>query len=85
MTIGAYRLNHKPFDFMFLPDADHIPARPREIMALTEASNDWLSFWLQNYEDPDPAKAEQYARWRRIRGDWQAQTNAVQAGAAPAH
>ena len=27
----------------------------------------WFRFWLQDYEDPDPAKAEQYARWRELR------------------
>jgi len=26
-----------------------------------------MRFWLQDYEDPDPAKAEQYARWRKLR------------------
>jgi len=30
-------------------------------------SVDWFRFWLQDYEDPDPAKAEQYARWRELR------------------
>jgi len=24
-------------------------------------------FWLQDYEDPDPAKAEENARWRELR------------------
>ncbi len=28
---------------------------------------DWFRFWLQGYEDPDPAKAEQYKRWRELR------------------
>jgi len=28
---------------------------------------DWLRFWLQRYEDPDPAKADQYKRWRGLR------------------
>ena len=26
---------------------------------------DWFRFWLQESEDPDPAKAEQYERWRK--------------------
>jgi hypothetical protein len=30
-------------------------------------SVDWFCFWLKNEEDPDPAKAEQYARWRDLR------------------
>jgi hypothetical protein len=29
-------------------------------------SVDWFRFW-QDYEDPDPTKAEQYKRWRELR------------------
>jgi len=28
---------------------------------------DWFCFWLKGEEDPDPAKAEQYKRWRELR------------------
>jgi hypothetical protein len=28
---------------------------------------DWFRFWLKGEEDPDPAKVEQYARWRELR------------------
>lgn len=28
---------------------------------------DWFRLWLQDYEDPDPAKAAQYMRWRELR------------------
>jgi hypothetical protein len=28
---------------------------------------DWFRFWLLGQEDPDPAKAEQYKRWRAMR------------------
>jgi len=28
---------------------------------------EWLDFCLKGEEDPDPAKAEQYARWRELR------------------
>jgi hypothetical protein len=30
-------------------------------------SVDWFPFWLLDYEDPDPAKKEQYERWRGLR------------------
>jgi len=30
-------------------------------------SVDWFRFWLQDYEDPDPAKKEQYERWRGLK------------------
>jgi hypothetical protein len=28
---------------------------------------DWYCFWLKDEEDPDPAKAEQYKRWRELK------------------
>jgi hypothetical protein len=28
---------------------------------------DLFCFWLKGEEDPDPAKAEQYKRWRNLR------------------
>jgi hypothetical protein len=36
-------------------------------MASQGGSVDWFRFWLQGYEDPDPAKAGQYKRWRELR------------------
>lgn len=36
-------------------------------LASQGGSVDWFRFWLQGYEDPDPSKAEQYARWRGLR------------------
>jgi hypothetical protein len=28
---------------------------------------DWFDFWLNGREDPQPANAAQYARWRELR------------------
>jgi hypothetical protein len=30
-----------------------------------------MNFWLQDKEDPDPSKQEQYKRWRGIREEFQ--------------
>ena len=35
--------------------------------AIQERYVDWFRFWLKGEEDPDPAKAEQYKRWRELR------------------
>jgi len=45
----------------------HILTNPRERMASQGGTVDWLRFWLQGFEDPDPTKAAQYARWREMR------------------
>lgn len=39
--------------------------------SLTE-SLDWFRFWLQDYEDPSPAKAAKYAQWRHMKEVWSA-------------
>src|SRR6266850_542262 len=46
---------------------EHILTNPAVRMASQGGSVDWFRFWLQDYEDPDPAKAEQYVRWRELR------------------
>ena len=40
---------------------------PRERMISQGGTVDWFRFWLKGEEDPDPAKAEQYTRWRELR------------------
>jgi dipeptidyl aminopeptidase/acylaminoacyl peptidase len=62
---GLKRLN-KPVDLLYLPTAKHILQRPWDRMASREAVIDWFTFWLLGREDPDPSKAEQYARWHQL-------------------
>jgi dipeptidyl aminopeptidase/acylaminoacyl peptidase len=66
-TIGAFLINKKPVDYRYFPTGSHSLQRPRERLAMMEATLDWMAFWLQGYEDPSPEKAEQNARWRRMR------------------
>lgn len=63
---GLQRLN-KPVDLFYLPAGTHILVRPRDRMLSEEQSVDWFCFWLKGEEDRNPAKAEQYARWRALR------------------
>jgi len=36
---------------------------PAGVLRASQQGNvDWFRFWLKGEEDPDPAKAEQYAR-----------------------
>lgn len=60
-------LQKKPVDFVVIPDATHIFGRPSECLQKQQGMVDWFTYWLQDYEDPDPAKAEQYERWRELR------------------
>ena len=63
---GLSRLG-KPVEFMYLPEGDHILEKPWERMVSQQGNVDWFCFWLKGEEDPDPAKVEQYKRWRELR------------------
>jgi len=63
---GLLRLR-KPVELVYLPEGEHILEKPWERLISQQGNVDWFRFWLQGYEDPDPAKAEQYARWRELR------------------
>ena len=64
---AGLRYLKKPVDLMMLNTDEHILTNPGVRLASQGGSVDWFRFWLQDYEDPDPAKAEQYDRWRVLR------------------
>ncbi len=66
---AGLRLLHKPVDLLMLNTdlTQHILTNPAVRMASQGGSVDWFRFWLQDYEDPDPTKVEQYSRWRVLR------------------
>jgi hypothetical protein len=65
------RMLGKPVEFYVMPDAEefgsHNTQNPRQIAAVQEGTVDWFDFWLNDREDPSPAKSEQYRRWRMLR------------------
>jgi hypothetical protein len=66
-TIAALQANRRPFDYVFLNGTGHvIPGAPQRKAAM-DLNVDWMNFWIQGKEDPDPAKVDQYKRWRMIR------------------
>ncbi len=72
LSFGAIYLDElealgKPFDHLHFPLASHSTRTPGNRMKSLQAHADWLRFWLQDDEDPDPAKQKQYARWRTMR------------------
>ena len=65
---AGLRLLHKPVDLIMLNNHDeHILTNPAMRIASQGGSVDWFRFWLKDEEDPDPAKTEQYTRWRALR------------------
>jgi len=63
--------HHRPVEMIHLPLAAHQVARPAEQYMSEQGDVDWFAFWLKNEIDPDPAKVEQYARWRELRGQYE--------------
>jgi dipeptidyl aminopeptidase/acylaminoacyl peptidase len=61
------RFLHRPVDLIVLREGTHPLTNPAQRMISQVGNVDWFRFWLQDYEDPSPQKAEQYARWRALR------------------
>ena len=64
---AALRHLNKPVDLIMLQPGTHVMTNPQQRLLSESINVDWFRFWLQDYEDPDPSKAEQYARWRGLR------------------
>jgi hypothetical protein len=64
---AGLRYLHKPTDLIIFNTDEHVLTNPAMRLASQGGSVDWFQFWLQGYEDPDPAKQEQYKRWRDLR------------------
>lgn len=67
---GVYAGLHalaKPVELVMLRNDEHVITNPAARMASQTLTVDWFRFWLQGFEDPDPARVAQYARWRELR------------------
>ena len=62
-----------PVEFYLYPDAPHNLKSPIHRFNSLSTHTDWFRFWLQRYEDPNPKKKNQYARWRKMREEWEKQ------------
>ena len=71
-------LQHKPVDLIYFPEGTHVHERPMERFESQQGNIDWLRFWLQDYEDPDPAKRAQYVRWEKMKTDKNARSPVVE-------
>lgn len=63
-TVAALREHDVPAELRIFPDEHHIKWQPAHRAAVYARNLDWFRFWLRNEEDADPAKQEQYRRWR---------------------
>jgi hypothetical protein len=64
---AAMRYLHKPVDLILLNNNEHVLSNPAARLVSQGGAVDWMRFWLQDYEDTDSSKSEQYVRWRKLR------------------
>ena len=68
--LAGLRWLKKPVEMEnFYPEGDHVLKRPRQRLLSQGSTVDWFDFWINGHEDPDPAKAAQYERWRKLRAE----------------
>lgn len=63
---ATLRYLKKPVDLILLNTDEHVLTTPAVRMASQGGTVDWMSFWLQGYEDPSSEKSEQYRRWENL-------------------
>lgn len=56
-----------PVEWFVYAGEGHVKRSPANKWWVYRRNLDWFRFWLQGDEDPDPAKKDQYARWRELR------------------
>jgi len=66
-TWFSIRRGGLPVEWLLYPNEGHVKRSPSNKWWVYRRNLDWFRFWLQDYEDPDPTKAAQYARWRQMR------------------
>ncbi len=74
----------RPVELFIYPGELHVKNQPKHRYEIYERNVDWFRFWLKGEEDPDPAKADQYVRWRELR-KLQEKNQATQTGAKQGH
>ncbi|PYX63235.1 MAG: hypothetical protein DMG78_32000 [Acidobacteria bacterium] len=66
-SFSGLTLLKKPVDFVWLPYGMHLLVKPWERLVSQQGNVDWFNFWLNGVDDPDPLKAAEYERWRKLR------------------
>lgn len=66
-VFAQLRRHQKPVELFQINDAQHQIEPPAARFASQQGNVDWYSFWLKGEEDPNPLKADQYSRWRKLR------------------
>ena len=65
-TFKALKHYGVPVEWYVYLNEGHVKYQPRSKYLAYQRNLDWMNFWLQDKEDSDPAKRDQYKRWREM-------------------
>ena len=74
-TYRALKDLNKPIELYIYANELHVINQPKHRLEIYERNVDWFLFWLKDEEDPNPAKSDQFARWRKLREESGKATN----------
>jgi dipeptidyl aminopeptidase/acylaminoacyl peptidase len=64
---SALSILGKPVEMVVMQDDAHELVKPWHRYVSLQGNVDWFDFWLNEREDPDPQKSDQYRRWEAMR------------------
>jgi dipeptidyl aminopeptidase/acylaminoacyl peptidase len=64
---ASLRDQGKPVELQYFRSGQHSIRKPLQRWAHQEMLVDWFDFWLNDHEDPDTSKVQQYGRWHQLR------------------
>jgi dipeptidyl aminopeptidase/acylaminoacyl peptidase len=64
---NALKDDGKAVELFVYPGERHVKNQPIHRLHVYERNLDWFKFWLQDVVDQDPARKDQYDRWRKLR------------------
>lgn len=66
-TFALLKRQERPVELFHIPDGTHQLRQPRPRFSSQQGNVDWFDFWLNEREDADASKVDQYERWRVLR------------------
>lgn len=66
-TYAAMRHYDRAVDMYIFQDEHHIKVQPRHRYNIYRRNVQWMEFWLQGVEDPEPVSPDQYLVWRALK------------------
>jgi dipeptidyl aminopeptidase/acylaminoacyl peptidase len=66
-TYWEMRERKLPVEMWILNHEFHEKYQPAHLLTIYQRNIDWFNFWLQDKEDLDSAKVDQYKRWRALK------------------